>query len=130
MKILTKKQEEAQDQFVENLISNEERLNDLVNALNKENAALREGRPDREYNFTPITVTTEEQKIIGDFAEAPIIELLTKWFKSKADTNNDLLLHNSEGDPIKEAKFKVAVLMYDDWRMFIKNCQRQYEKET
>lgn len=105
-----------------------ERLNNLVNALNKENAELKEQLKPREYVFAPDGLTNEEQEIIGKYVGTPLIELIEKWLKSKADINNDLLLHNSKNDPIMEAKFKLAVLMYDDWRMFIKNCKQIFDK--
>ena len=126
-RFILKNEIKQKDQFTDQLLTNEDRLNDLVNKLNKENYALRNNRLPREYAFAPEFLTAEEQEIIGDYVETPIIDLITKWFKAKADQNNDLLLHNTQ-DPAKQEKFKLAVLMYDDWRMFIKNCQNQFDR--
>ena len=125
-KRILKKELEVLNETLKNSLRSEKRLSEIINELNQEEI---EDREMRKYCFAPKSLTAEEQEIIGDFVETPIIELLSKWFKLKADQNNDILQHGNL-DQIQDAKLKVAVLMYDDRKMFIENCQKIYEKSN
>lgn len=95
------------------------RLNGIVNGLQEE----LESREIREYNFIPESITAEEQKIIGECPD-DILELIHKWMKFKADHNNDLLVHSFNTNPELTAIYKTAILVYDDWGRFVKQCRK------
>jgi len=87
---------------------------EIIAILTEENRQLRENRLPREYCFAPVAITAEEKKIIGEFKGTQVMELFEKWFKSKADQNNDLLLHGSNFSDEQKCLLKLAVLVYDD----------------
>jgi len=117
----------VQEKQIESLTKSETRLSEIVNQLNAENASLKENRPYRDVAFAPTQITSEEQKTIGDFIDTPILDLISKWFKSKADQNNDLLLHSSKANDEQKCLYRLAVLMWEDWKMFITHCERTLE---
>lgn len=106
---------------LKNTVKNEERLSDLVNMMKDE-------RPLRKYAFAPESLTAEEQKIIGEFGDSEIFGLYNKWFKYQADKNNDLLVHAHKSTEDQRSLWRLAVLMFDDWAAFTRNCKKLSEK--
>jgi hypothetical protein len=134
-KWILRKERGDEDAFIQNLIesekaskNSEQRLSELVNRLSKELVAVKKGRMPREYAFAPESLTTEEQATIGAFVDTDVFNLYNKWFKFKADQNNDLYLHEKGASDEQRALWKLAVLMYDDWRTFNKHCLQVYDK--
>ena len=109
---------------------NTKRTQDIIEILTEENRQLRENRLPREYTFVPIGLTSEEQEIVGSASEGRFAELVTKWFKSQADKNNDLLIHGHSLTVEQQALFKTAVLMYEDWFSFLQNCRGVYNRNN
>ena len=120
-------QEQIENLIAENnsLKTQIDRLSELINMYSAERDKARE---IREYIFSPLSLTSEEQTIIGKFICTPLVELLTKWFKSRADQNNDMFIHNADASDEKKALWRTAVLIYEDWYMFMKNCGQLWEK--
>ena len=120
-------QEQIENLIAENnsLKTQIDRLSELINMYSAERDKARE---IREYIFSPLSLTSEEQTIIGKFIGTPLVELLTKWFKSRADQNNDMFIHNADASDEKKALWRTAVLIYEDWYMFMKNCGQLWEK--
>ncbi|MBU0712418.1 hypothetical protein KKA87_10950 [bacterium] len=98
------------------------RLEKIINAWEHEDREM------REYTFAPKNLTNEESEIVGKYVGSPIMELISKWFKARADQNNDMLVHNMDASDEKKALWRIAVLAYEDWYMFTKNCGQLYEK--
>lgn len=119
----------ALDAIVESQESDSSRLSNVINQLSKENDALRKNRPYRNYSFAPESLTSDDQQTIGEFTDTPIFDLFSKWFKAKADQNNDLLLHTDKASDEQKALWRLAVLMYDDWNVFSKHCKQIAESK-
>jgi len=98
------------------------RLEEIVNTWEKEDIVA------REYSFAPKSLEQDEMETIGRYVETPILALIGKWFKSRADQNNDLLVHNLDANDEKKALYRIAVLVYDDWLMFTQKCAQMYDK--
>jgi len=109
------------EQTIKNLASSEERLSELANRL-------KDDRPLREYAFAPKSLTAEEQKIIGEFGDSEIFDLYNKWFKYQADKNNDLLVHAHKSTEDQRSLWRLAVLIYEDWKQFTNSCKKSSEK--
>lgn len=106
-----------------------ERLNELVNKQ-KDELADKVDTVLREYKFSPEKLTSQEQKEIGEIADHPGFTALGKWFKAQADRNNDNLIHNADATQTKQNLWRLAVLMYEDWYMFISHCAQTYEQKA
>lgn len=133
-RFILKKDIEKSNESVDRLISANlnlrtqvDRLSEIINKYSAERV-INEQRDVREYVFSPQSLTGEEQLIVGKFVGNPLMEMLTKWFKSRADQNNDMLIHNTDATDEKKALWRIAVLVYEDWYMFVKNCGQMYEK--
>ena len=122
---------DADSQYIERLeeseaklMEDQERLNQVANSL-KEALAERPESIAKEYKFVPQTLTAEEQRIIGDSAETEVVELIGKWMKSKADQNADLLIHSyAKSSDEQKSLYRLAVLAWEDWFMFLENCKK------
>jgi len=101
----------------------DKRNEEIIALLTEENRQLRENRLPREYCFAPVAITAEEKKILGELKDSPAFDLITKWFKLKADQNNDLLLHGNNFTEEQKCLLRLAVLVFDDWNSFMANCK-------
>lgn len=98
------------------------RLEKVLNEMEKVERQI------REYSFSPGTMEADDIEIIGRMGDSPLVSLISKWFKAKADQNNDMLIHNVDATDEKKSLWRIAVLVYEDWYMFIKNCQQMADK--
>ena len=89
------------------------RLDNLVNEMNKD-------KGNREYVFDVEQLNKEEQEILGNNHDHPVVKVLMKSFKAKADENNDKLVHFQEQSEFKRAQWALAIRVYDDLVMQMK----------
>ena len=92
------------------------RLSGLVNLQSEE----LENKDIRNYVFDIEQLNKEEQEILGNNHDHPVVKVLMKSFKAKADENNDKLVHFQEQPEFKRAQWALAIRVYDDLIMQMK----------
>ncbi len=80
----------------------------------------------RGYIFEAEQLTPSDITILRNHHEA--LEVIEKYFKSKADDNADKLLHNQEAPESKRLQMSMAVRIYDDLVLQMKMARKRAER--
>jgi len=97
-----------------------DRQDEIIHAMLEDEQEL----PVRGYVFDIDMLGQDDRDLLGKFYDHPVIEVLKKSFKVKADENCDKLIHFQEESEFKRAQWALAVRIYDDLIIQLKTLSR------
>lgn len=91
----------------------------IIDYAEKLKTEFEDRRPPMNYNLAPVDLTNDEVATFGKFVDSAILDLISKWMLYQCEVNNDLLVHSKGESKEKEALWRTAVLVYEDWIQFL-----------